>query len=182
MTNALLAITQPPARLGDHVVGALVTTAVIVGLWAAMRRGWRGRLRRQAAFAAPLPVDAAGEASTSITGPTTGTYLGTTLAGKWLERVVAHGLGTRSAAALTVTATGVRLDRVAAPSFAVLAPDVLDVRTDRAHAGRLSAEDAVVVLGWRLGGTVVETGFRPEDPADAQHIVAALRPFVEVHA
>lgn len=182
MTNALLAITQPPARFGGHVVGGVLTMAVIVGIWLAMRHGWRGRLRRQAAVTTPLPVDAGGAMSEGISGPTTGTYLGTTLAGHWLERVVAHGLGTRSAAALTVTATGVRLDRVAAPSFAVLASDVLDVRTDRAHAGRLSAEDAVVVLGWRLGETAVETGFRPEDPTDAQHIVAALRPFVEVHA
>lgn len=180
MTTAVLAITRPPSRLGDHVVGGIVTLVVIVGLWLAMRNGWRRRASRQQDLAAPRPLTAV-EGEPAV-GPLPATYLGTTFAGAWLERVVAHGLGTRSPARLTVTEGGLRVERPAARSFAVLAADLIDARTDRAHAGRLGADGAVVVVGWQLGETAVESGFRADDPAQAAQIVAALRPFVEVHA
>lgn len=180
MTAALLAITRPPTRLGDHVVGGVVTVAVIAGLWLAMRRGWRRRAGRQAHVAAPAPLDAV--TGPAVLGPVRLTYLGTTLGGHWLERVVAHGLGSRSAARLAVSADGLRVERPAARSFSVLAPDLCDARVDRAHAGRLGAAGAVVVVGWRLGETPVESGFQADDPAQAAQIVAALRPLVEVAA
>lgn len=180
MTTALLAITRPPTRLGDHVVGGLVTLALIVGLWLAMRRGWQRRGARQQQLAVPTPLHAV--EGGPIAGPLQVSYLGTTFAGQWLERVVAHGLGSRSSAELEVCSAGLRVERPGARSFSVLAADLRDVRTDRAHAGRLGADGAVVVVGWQLGDTAVESGFRADEPAQAAQIVAALRPFVEVHA
>ena len=92
----------------------LVTTLVLLALlllsWWGMRVGWEHRRRRteDAAPALPAVPDDPGPVTS---GPFEAAYVSSTRAGDWLDRVVAHDLGVRSPAEVSVHASGLRLRR-----------------------------------------------------------------------
>lgn len=183
LASAVLAVRRPPDRLAAHLAFAVATAAFVAGCFLLMRRSWRRRAAAQAAaLPEPAPLPAAdlhrlpGEPLEPAVGPVEGMYLGTTVAGRWLERVHAHGLGTRGRAEVAVTADGLLVARAAARSFLVPAEGVVAVRLDNAHANRVNADPGTVVVTWRLGNLDVETGFRPDEPEAAAALVGALQP------
>lgn len=177
MINPILALAQSapvtnwPVRL---LLVALVVAIIGLVLWG-MLRGWRHRLRRQAdlrepsALPDPLPDTLpAGAESTS------GVYLGSVIAGDWLDRVAAHGLGTRSRVAVVTMDTGVALLRTGARSFFIPAHDVVAVRRERGIAGKAFEKDALVVITWMLGEQAIDSGIRPDHADDAERLVVRV--------
>lgn len=129
-----------------------------------MRLGWRSRARRHADLPEPAPVPA-GDDDAAL-GPLPGVYVSTVLADRPLERVVAHGLGSRSRATITVTEDGsYRLRREGARSFTVPAEDVETLAAGPGMAGKVVGGDGVLVLRWRLGERLLDTGVRLRDAA-----------------
>lgn len=158
-------VTNWPLRLA--LVGVMVAIIALV-LWA-MYRGWRSRQQRQSDIPAPQLV----HGDQDLDGAA-GLYLGTSIAGDWLDRIAVHGLGVRSRARVSVAPGGVVLFRDGAPAFLIPAEDIRAVRTDRGVAGTVRAKDSVIVVTWQLGEAVVDTGFRADDSADHRTLLDGL--------
>ena len=171
--------------MSETQAGILVLLAIPV-LWALMWWGWRRRQRRQAGVPAPLPAPA--DPGEVLLEPREGVYVSTTTEGDWLDRVVAHGLGRRSACEVGVFADGVSVARDGEDVLWVPAGTLVRVRRERGMAGKYVDREGLVVLTWSLGedapggadggGTggslPVDTGLRLRRDDDADALVAAL--------
>lgn len=169
------------------LLGLLVVPVLVALAW----RGWRARARAQHAVTAP---------ARPATGPgpdaLPGTYVSTCRAGDWLDRVVVHGLGVRSAVLVEVDERGVALHRTGAPSLLLPAADLTGVRREPGMAGKYvgtrgPAAGGLVVLSWRLpagdgadsadgadgaaAATDLDTGVRTRYAADADALHAAVQ-------
>ena len=163
--------------MSDWQAGLLVL-AVVPLLWGLMYLGWRGRARRQAGLPAPLEAPPDGDVGALVVPPAAGTYVSTVGAGSWLDRVVVHGLGTRSAMELRAGAAGLWFVRTGVRDVFVPAGDVVAVRRERGIAGKYTIEEGVVVVRWRLGEVELDTGFRPTLWSEAHGLVNALQALV----
>ncbi|MFE9558029.1 hypothetical protein ACFYOD_31625 [Streptomyces sp. NPDC006703] len=159
-------------------IGWLVGLALFVALvyWL-MRQGWqwRGRLQsdlpdlltRPSPTAAlngsgepPLPgmPETPGEAKLRLSGR----YHGSTTAGQWLDRIVAHGLGVRSRVELTLTDAGLDVVRPGANDFFVPAAQLREARLDKGIAGKVLTEGGLLVVTWSHGDRLIDSGFRSD--------------------
>ena len=128
---------------------------------ALMRRGWQRRAARQQGLPAlPEPPAALGA---DVVPPLDGLYLGTTLSGEWLERIAANGLGGRAKARLRLVPQGLVVVREGEPDAFVPRGDLLGAAVTDAQAGKWIGEGGVLLLTWRLGELVVDSGFRADD-------------------
>lgn len=170
MSTQLAALLS--AQLPDAVVRTLLTLAfgglVVVAAWL-MRRSWN----RKAANLSDLPALPAPTGSEPLLA-VEGRYLGSTVAGQWLNRVVAQGLGAPSRALLRVTADGVEVARSGTAEFLIPRQQVSGVRTDRAIAGKAYERDGIVVVTWQHGEHQLDTGFRADSTEEHLRLIAAL--------
>lgn len=146
-------------------IGWIVGLALVIGLvyWL-MRQGWQWRRTLQGGLPAlPQAPEATGEPLLPVME---GRYHGSTSAGQWLDRIVAHGLGVRSRAALTLTEQGLDVDRTGAPGFFVPAAALRGARLDKGIAGKVLTEGGLLVVTWEHGGTLIDSGFRSDRAAD----------------
>lgn len=142
------------------VVGLLALWALLVFL---MYRGWRNRGKRQADRIGELPAVPA-ELGAQVVEPTTGLYLGSTMAPSWQDRIAVGDLGFRATAELARFERGILLERDGASRIWIPQESITAVRTERGHAGKVMTEDGVLVIRWTLPtGTEVDTGFRGDD-------------------
>ncbi|HEY9409832.1 MAG TPA: hypothetical protein VIP77_09675 [Jiangellaceae bacterium] len=157
------------------VLAVAILLVLLVGGYALMWLGWRRRRLRQSDLAA-LPADLP-EAPKILEG-IDGVYIGTTIAGDWLDRVVPHTLGLRSPALVTVSAAGVTVDRSPEPTVSIATTALHAVRVDRAGAGRAVRHDEYLILTWRHGGHLLDTAIRPRHHADLIRLHDAVEPLV----
>ncbi|EHI13460.1 PH-like domain-containing protein [Mycolicibacterium thermoresistibile] len=149
------------------LIGSLIMALVVVVLIAlviqAMMRGWRRRAERQAALIGSLPPlpDTVGPA---LVPPTKGLYVGSTLVPHWNDRIAFGDLGYRTKAVLTRYPEGIMLQRSGAHPIWIPDESIVNIRTEKALAGKVIAPDAILVIRWRLpSGTEIDTGFRGDD-------------------
>nr|WP_206322479.1 hypothetical protein [Streptomyces sp. HNM0575] len=147
-------VTDWAARIG-WVVGLLLFVALLYWL---MRQGWKWRGTLQGDL--PAPPQAPPEESGEPLLYASGRYHGSTSAGQWLDRIVAHGLGTRSRAELTLTGAGVHVVRPGARDFFVPAAQLRGARLDKGIAGKVLTEGGLLVITWQLGDRMLDSGFR----------------------
>ncbi|WP_040791066.1 PH-like domain-containing protein [Nocardia paucivorans] len=138
-----------------------------IALWALfvylMYRGWRNRGARQANLVGELPSVPA-EPGAQVLEPTTGLYLGSTMAPSWQDRIAVGDLGFRATAELTRFEHGILLERDGASAIWIPEESITAIRTERGHAGKVMTEDGVLVIRWVLPtGTEIDTGFRGDD-------------------
>ncbi|MFG3226208.1 hypothetical protein ACGF07_15670 [Kitasatospora sp. NPDC048194] len=178
--HALLAKEQAKVTNWPGYIGWSVGLVIVIGLvyWL-MRQGWNWRRTLQSGIP-PLPAVPAGAGRTIL--ETSGRYHGTTTAGDWLDRVVAHGLGTRSRADLTLGEDGLLVRRPGDVDFWIPAEHLKGARTDSAIAGKV-VPSGLLVVTWTLpqpsaGGTSTETelesGFRADHPDEHTAWVEAI--------
>lgn len=161
----------------DQLTTVLVTVLVLAVLFALLRRGWTTRVRRQSGIPAPAaPPAGLEEREPRLVVP--GMYVSTAETGAPLERIAAHGLGVRARARALVLEDGVLLDRQGAPALFVPAADLVAVGTSSGMVGKFVERDGLAVLTWRLGPTVVDTGFRTQRAEDKQRLLAAVEAIV----
>jgi hypothetical protein len=120
--------------------------------------------------------------ATTIVGAIPGVFVGTTFAGRWLDRVVAHGLSDRATAWLSVSTDGVHIDRDGAaeiflPYEAIDAADLGD-----ALAGKVMGAGGLLVLTWRLGDSVLTSAFRADHHGQHRRLADAICARLTVHA
>ncbi|MFB8212880.1 hypothetical protein ACGFR6_17610 [Streptomyces sp. NPDC048567] len=154
-------VTDWSARI-SWVIGLLVLVAFVYWL---MRQGWKWRGNLQSDLPAPATAPegfADGEKLLTLSGR----YHASTTAGQWLDRIVAHGLGTRSRVELTLTAEGLDVVRPGAADFFVPAADLRGARTEKALAGKVLPEGGLLVITWALGDRLIDSGFRSDHSAE----------------
>ncbi|MFT4124131.1 MAG: hypothetical protein QM635_09890 [Microbacteriaceae bacterium] len=146
-------------------IAVLVLLGLAVPL---MLASWRRRRHRQAGFDALAPVPA--ETPRPIASGT-GLYLATTPAGQRLERIAVAGLGFRARGRFEARADGLLLALPERPVF-IPAADIERVDTASWAIDRGIEPGGITVIGWRLGGTPVESFLRLDEPGP---LVAAIR-------
>ncbi|GAA0686853.1 hypothetical protein GCM10010193_45920 [Kitasatospora atroaurantiaca] len=159
-------VTNWPGYIG-WTVGLLIVIGLVYWL---MRQGWNWRRTLQSDLP-PLPAVPADPGPALLEA--NGRYHGTTTAGNWLDRVVAHGLGTRSLAELTLTERGLLVRRPGDVDLWIPAEDLTGARTDSGIAGKVVPAGLLVVT-WTLQGTVLDSGFRADHPDEHAAWVAAV--------
>lgn len=162
-------VTDWSARI-SWVIGLAVLVAFVYWL---MRQGWKWRGSLQSGLP-DLTTRPDGFADGERLLTLTGRYHASTTAGQWLDRVVAHGLGTRSRVELTLTEQGLDVVRPGAADFFVPAADLREARTDKALAGKVLPEGGLLVITWALGDQLIDSGFRSDHSAEHPAWVEAV--------
>ena len=152
-------VTDWTDRIG-WIVGLALFVALVYWL---MRQGWQWRRTLQGGLPElPQAPDEPGEPLLAFDGR----YHGSTTAGQWLDRIVAHGLGVRSKVRLTLTLQGLDVDRTGAPGYFVPTAALRGARLDKAIAGKVLTDGGLLVVTWEHGGTLLDSGFRSDHAAD----------------
>ncbi|MFG2845399.1 hypothetical protein ACGF12_19825 [Kitasatospora sp. NPDC048296] len=173
MTGATILLAKEQAKVTNWpgYIGWTIGLLIIIGLvyWL-MRQGWNWRRTLQSGIP-PLPAVPARAGRTIL--ETSGRYHGTTTAGNWLDRVVAHGLGTRSRADLTLGEDGLLVQRPGDVDFWIPAELLSAARTDSAIAGKV-VPSGLLVVTWTHEGTELDSGFRADHPDEHTAWVEAI--------
>ncbi|MFC8425026.1 hypothetical protein ACFUN7_29935 [Streptomyces sp. NPDC057236] len=164
-------VTDWAARIG-WVVGLALFVALVYWL---MREGWkwRGTLQGDLPELHSAPDDP-GPAKLTMSGR----YHGSTTAGQWLDRIVAHGLGTRSRVELTLTDAGLDVVRPGANDFFVPAQALRGARLDKGIAGKVLTEGGLLIVTWAHGERQIDSGFRSDHAAEHNEWAEALNQMI----
>ncbi len=166
--------------MSRQAVSTFVLVLIVLLVFWGMRAGWNARTRRTEgllATAAPVPA----EFGAQRFGPVDATYVSTTRAGDWLDRVTAQGLGVRSPATVDVFDTGVRVTRTGAPDLFVPTAALRGAATGPGIAGKVVGGDGLVMITWQSRADDprgLDTGLRPHHAADRELLVAAIVPLI----
>jgi hypothetical protein len=155
-----------------------VVLVLVLLAWAGMWWGWRGRTRRQEGLSAPheLPDALADRAAAE---GIEATYVSTTSAPDWLDRITVHGLGVRSEARVLATEDGIAVVRTGAPDLLVPAGDLRDVRRESVRAGKAVTGQGLLVWDWDLGDALVSTAVAPRRDADRDALQTRIRALID---
>ncbi|MEU0211085.1 hypothetical protein ABZ235_28700 [Streptomyces canus] len=161
-----LAAEKKSAEVTDWAarVGWLVGLALFVALvyWL-MREGWKWRGTLQGDLPElPTAPDDPGPARLGMSGR----YHGSTTAGQWLDRIVAHGLGTRSRVELTLTDAGLDVVRPGATDFFIPREALREAVLGKGIAGKVLTEGGLLVVTWAHGERLIDSGFRSDHAAE----------------
>ncbi|WP_217254640.1 hypothetical protein [Streptomyces sp. AC602_WCS936] len=164
-------VTDWAARIG-WVVGLGLFVALVYWL---MREGWKWRGTLQGDLPElPGAPDDPGAAKLTMSGR----YHGSTTAGQWLDRIVAHGLGTRSRVELTLTDAGLDVVRPGANDFFVPVAALREARLDKGIAGKVLTEGGLLVVTWEHGDKQIDSGFRSDHAAEHNEWVETLNDMI----
>lgn len=148
----------------------LLLTLLFLGIAAyfaySMLRGWRRRAARQAAVLAPfprVPADLSGRRAAELLPKATGVYVGTTTAGNWQDRIAVGDIGHRARGTLRLCAAGLQVERVGAGPLWIPAASLCGARVAMGLAGKVMPGPGLLVVTWRLGTHLLDTGFRADD-------------------
>ncbi|MGW0835209.1 PH-like domain-containing protein [Streptomyces prunicolor] len=164
-------VTDWAARIG-WLVGLALFIALVYWL---MREGWkwRGTLQGDLPDLPTAPTDP-GPARLTMSGR----YHGSTTAGQWLDRIVAHGLGTRSRVELTLTEAGLDVVRPGATDFFIPAGALREALLGKGIAGKVLSEGGLLVVTWAHGDRLIDSGFRSDQAAEHAEWVDTLNSMI----
>ncbi|WP_329351629.1 hypothetical protein OG226_39515 [Streptomyces sp. NBC_01261] len=164
-------VTDWAARIG-WLVGLALFIALVYWL---MREGWKWRGTLQGDVPElPTAPDEPGEAKLTMSGR----YHGSTTAGQWLDRIVAHGLGTRSRVELTLTEAGLDVVRPGATDFFIPAGALREALLGKGIAGKVLSEGGLLVVTWAHGDRLIDSGFRSDHAAEHTEWVDTLNSMI----
>lgn len=163
-----------------QAVSTVVLVLVVLALLWGMRAGWRARTRRSAALV-PVVPEAPADLGAERLASLDATYVSTTRAGDWLDRVTAQGLGVRSPARVAVFDAGVRITRQGATDLFVPTAALRGASVAPGMAGKVVGGEGLVVLTWEADPADprgLDTGLRPKRAADRERLLAALETLI----
>ena len=161
-------VTDWPQR----IMWVVIMIALIAGVLALLWLGWSRRARRHGGLPKLLRLGTVGDLAVA------GRYLGSVVAGDWLDRITAQHLGSPSAATFSVASDGIFIERPSGLSFAIPVSAIRGVRTDRGIAGAVYGDDGVLIITWRWGDVDIDSGFRAADVLEHASLIQAIRPYV----
>ena len=164
-------VTDWAARIG-WLVGLALFIALVYWL---MREGWKWRGTLQGDLPdLPTSLEEPGEVKLTMSGR----YHGSTTAGQWLDRIVAHGLGTRSRVELTLTEAGLDVVRPGATDFFIPAGALREALLGKGIAGKVLSEGGLLVVTWAHGDRLIDSGFRSDTAAEHAEWVDTLNSMI----
>jgi hypothetical protein len=164
-------VTDWAARIG-WLVGLALFVALVYWL---MREGWKWRGTLQGDLPElPGAPDDPGPVRLSMSGR----YHGSTTAGQWLDRIVAHGLGTRSRVELTLTDAGLDVVRPGATDFFIPREALREAVLGKGIAGKVLTEGGLLVVTWAHGERLIDSGFRSDHAAEHTDWVDAINSMI----
>ncbi|NNN35884.1 hypothetical protein HLK59_37090 [Streptomyces sp. S3(2020)] len=164
-------VTDWAARIG-WLVGLALFVALIYWL---MREGWKWRGTLQGDLPElPTAPSEPGAAKLAMSGR----YHGSTTAGQWLDRIVAHGLGTRSRVELTLTDAGLDVVRPGAADFFVPVGALREAVLGKGIAGKVLTEGGLLIVTWEHGDKLIDSGFRSDHAAEHNDWVDAINSMI----
>ena len=144
--------------MSGRVVPVLLLAVLFALMIGTMVLGWRRRGRSQAHLPAP---------SARTHGPVGAVYVDTVLAEQPLERVVAHRLGQRARAEVSLGEQGTwHLEREGTGPLTIPAAAVREVTSGPGMAGKFIGGDGLLIIRWSLGDQLLDTGLRLDRRAD----------------
>ncbi|MDI2027423.1 transporter [Saccharopolyspora sp. TS4A08] len=158
----------------ERTLWVLALAALAALVFFGMRRGWLARARRQEAELPPFPERPADPGAETLT-PATGMYIGTTKADDWQDRIAVGDIGHRANGTAHLHATGLLIERDGASAVWIPAESVVDARLDHKLANKVVPGAGLVVVTWRLGEQLLDTGFRGDDKQAQTEWVEAVR-------
>jgi len=142
------------------VIGCIALWVLLIWL---MYRGWKRRGALQADRVGEFPTVPA-ELGDLLIPPSTGLYVGSTMAPSWQDRVAVGDIGYRATGEISRWTRGILLERNGASAIWIPAESIRAIRTERGLAGKVMTKDGVLVIRWQLPtGTEIDTGFRGDD-------------------
>lgn len=154
-------------HLPEWVLPVTILVFLLALAYLGMWLGWRRRARKHdLPPLVPAPAVAELPAAKLEAGAR---YFGTTVSGDWLDRVVAQGLGPRSMARLRLSTEGLDVIRVGG-SFRIPVEALRGARQDQGIAGKVVPPQGVLVVTWKHGDLVLDSGFRLEPPPDRPRV------------
>lgn len=162
--------SAPVQHWSDYLGWSAGLVLLVILVYWLMRQGWKWRSTLQSDLP-PLPEPPADPGPVLLS--VSGRYHGTTTAGNWLDRIVAHGLGARSLAELTLTERGLLARRPGATDLWIPAEALVGARTDSGIAGKV-VPSGLLVATWRHGDLELDSGFRADRPDQHPAWVAAI--------
>ncbi|MEW1646799.1 MULTISPECIES: hypothetical protein [unclassified Streptomyces] len=167
-------VTDWAARIG-WLVGLALFIALVYWL---MREGWKWRGTLQGDLPElPTSPEEPGEERLTVLSMS-GRYHGSTTAGQWLDRIVAHGLGTRSRVELTLTEAGLDVVRPGATDFFIPAGALREALLGKGIAGKVLSEGGLLVVTWAHGDRLIDSGFRSDHAAEHAEWVDTLNSMI----
>ena len=165
--------SQPITAIGPRALFTLLTIVAISLAFAGMRLGWVRTARRFNFLPKPestVPADA------KLALPAVEARLaGTTIAGKWLDRVNTYDLCTPRAVEVSTYDIGVFITD--GENFNLWIPQLRTsaIARGRGIAGDVVEPEGLIVLTWRLGDTDLDTGIRVQRHSDHEKTYEAIR-------
>ncbi|MDN6399628.1 MAG: hypothetical protein L0K01_04130 [Brachybacterium sp.] len=153
--------------MSERLVPVLLLAVLFAAALAAMAWGWKRRGRSQHHLPAPADQTLAQLGEGADHGPVDGVYVSTVLAQQPLERVVAHTLGQRASARVSIGSAGTwHILREGARPLTIPADAVSEITAGPGMAGKFVGGDGILILRWRLGDQLLDTGLRLARRAD----------------
>ena len=149
----------------------LIVVAVLLLIMFGMWRGWRANVRRSAHLSPSHEVPA--ELGAPLAEARV-LYVATTSRGEPLQRLAIAGLGFRAQGTLAVHRPGVvaRLDGSA--ELWIPAPTVTGAEPAQTVIDKAVEKDGLLVLGWSIGETAVDSYFRVLEPEKTGSLYDAI--------
>lgn len=164
-------VTQWPLRIA-LVVGMIL---IILGVLLLMRRSWRTMRNGDRLGLSDLPAPMTHAPQDFEPGQEVEVlFLGTSVHGQWLSKVLIHDLGTRSRARMTWDINGIWIERSGASDVYIPRSRLIEVTLGSGVAGSVRAKDSVVVFVWDLGGHQIATGVRADTAQGHQQLIDLL--------
>ncbi|WP_413334942.1 hypothetical protein ACH82I_01150 [Brevibacterium sp. GP-SGM9] len=160
----------------DRPVSVIIIAVVFLLVIIAITWGWSRRKRNQSDVPQPAKPHMG---ITPLSEPVEGSYVSTTKAGHPLERVAVHGLGIRTTGELVITDGGVIMDLAGREDFLIPRRDIVSVDTTAGMIGKFVERGGIVRITWRLGDTLVDTGFRARYATNTTPTVESIRAMIE---
>lgn len=146
--------------LDDVWLPVLLMLSLLLLAYLGMWHGWRKRAHRhRMPELVPVPDD------TEHLLEADAHYLGTTVSGDWLDRIVAHNLGTRSKCRICLSAEGLDMVRPF-DTFRIPLEALREARHDQGIAGKVVPPHGLLVVTWTHGDYVLDTGVRLDGNSD----------------
>lgn len=169
----------------ERLIWVLVLVVVAGLCLFGMRRGWINRRRRQAAELVEFPTPPTRFAEEPVLDELTGMYMGTTKADDWQDRVVVGDIGHRATGSVLLHREGLLVRRNGASPVWIPAESFVGARVDHKLANKVVPGVGLLVVTWRLGEQLLDTGFRADDAneqAGWAETVAGLVPGADAQA